>query len=283
MFDPETAKYQFAPGLGYQAAVRDAGGSIVVKDLKSAIAAIDTIVIQGEGSPGPYDDPDKLEKDHYDIFLDLKEGDTTWETYPVLENPVTSNYWNLDKKIYQVSRFHNNFKSTRSRKFMQVSLTFDAAYCFLLRTIETLWYVDKEDKRHTLVLGNLFGIMIGVLKPLAQFLISQPIGSDGRRAAPCFGYYEFKEGESELKQLQDEMQATIDSYLAETAETQDEVAVVNYGPMLETLLPIQTTIKSLVELDIKAQTFGKRDVGHANKLGSSSAHTGGAKGFAKGR
>ena len=142
--------------------------------------------------------------------------------------------------------------------------------------------MDKEDKRHTLVLGNLFGIMMNVLKPLAQFLISQPIGPDGQRAAPCFGYYEFKKGESELKQLQDEMQATIDSYLSQTAETQDQVAVVNYGPMLETLLPIQTTIKGLVELDLKAHTFEKRNVGQTTKLRLPGVLTGGAKGFAKG-
>ena len=102
---------------------------------------------------------------------------------------------------------------------------------------------------------------MGVLKPLAQFLITQPIGSDGRCAAPCFGYYEFQKGESELKQLQDEMQATIDSYLSETAETPDLVAVTDYGQMLETLLPIQTTIKRLIELDLEAQMFEKRDVG----------------------
>ena len=106
LIDKETANYQFAPGLGYQALVRDAGGSVIVKNLTNAIDAINTIIYQGEGSPGPYDDPDKLEKDHYDVFLDLKEGDITWETYPVLENPVTSYYWNLDKKIYQVSQFH---------------------------------------------------------------------------------------------------------------------------------------------------------------------------------
>jgi Ferritin-like len=105
LFHSDTIKYQFAPGLGYQPRVRDAGGSIVVKDLHSAIKAIDTIVIQGEGSPGPYVDADKLEKDHYDIFLDLKEGDATWNTYPVLENPVTSDYCHLDKRIYQVNRF----------------------------------------------------------------------------------------------------------------------------------------------------------------------------------
>jgi len=102
LFHPQTAIYQFAPGLGYQAKVRDAGGSIVVTDLKSALEALDTIVIQGEGSPGPYDDPDKLEEDHYDIFLDLKDGDATWDVYPVVENPVTSDYWKLDQRIYQV-------------------------------------------------------------------------------------------------------------------------------------------------------------------------------------
>jgi len=104
LFRPSTAPYQFAPGLGYQPKVRDAGGSVVITDLKSALTAIDTIIFQGEGSPGDeYDDPDKLEKDHYDVFLDLKNGEATWDVYPVLDNPVTSDYWKLDKKIYQVT------------------------------------------------------------------------------------------------------------------------------------------------------------------------------------
>ena len=106
LFDPQTAVYQFAPGLGYQAKVRDAGGSIVVTDLPTALEALKTIVIQGEGSPGPFDDPAKLEKDHYDVFLDLKNGVTTWDVYPVVENPVTSDYWRLDPRIYQVSPIH---------------------------------------------------------------------------------------------------------------------------------------------------------------------------------
>jgi hypothetical protein len=109
LFLPERAKYQFAPGLGYQPQVRDAGGSVIVKDLDSAIKAIDVIVIQGEGSPGPYDDAAKLEKDHYDVFMDPKEGNTTWDTYPVVENPVISNYWSLDKRIYHVSCFQYHF------------------------------------------------------------------------------------------------------------------------------------------------------------------------------
>ena len=112
------------------------------------------------------------------------------KNYPVVENPVTSDYWKLNKRIYHVS-FASNiiYPIIFNENLCQVSLAFDAAYCFLLRTIETLWYVDKEDSRHKLVLGNLFSVMMGVLKPLAQFLITKSIGKYGRRAAPCFGYY----------------------------------------------------------------------------------------------
>ena len=159
-----------------------------------------------------------------------------------------------------------------------MSLTFDAAYCFLLRTIEFLWTVDKDGDRHNLVLGNMYGIMMGILAPLAKFLVSQPIGPSGQRAAPCFGYYEFKDGETELKQLQDEMQATINAYLKITAETQDQVAVHDFGPMLETLLPIQTTINDLVDI----QTFEKRNVGSSKKAKLPGVEMQGAKGFAKG-
>jgi hypothetical protein len=98
------AIYQFAPGLGHQAKVRDAGGSIVVTDLPM-LTTPDNIMIQCEGLPGPYDDPDKLEKDHYDIFLDLiKNGDSPWDVDPTVENPITSNYWKLDRRTYFSSR-----------------------------------------------------------------------------------------------------------------------------------------------------------------------------------
>ena len=97
--------------------------------------------------------------------------------------------------------------------------------------------------------------MMGILKPLAQFLFTQPIGTNGRCAAPCFGYYKFQPGESELKQLKDEMQATINSYLCVTAQTVDQVPVTDYGLELETLLPIQASIKALVELPrVEGQT-----------------------------
>jgi hypothetical protein len=79
------------------------------------------------------------------------------------------------------------------------------------------------------------------------------------------------------------MQATIESYLSQTAETPDQVSVTDYGLMLETLLPIQTTIKGLVELDHLEK---RDDVGlfPMTKQGPGvSGHTRGAKGFAKGK
>jgi hypothetical protein len=89
--------------LGYQPIIHDAGGSVVVTNLDSAIKAINIIVDQGEGNPGPYDDPNKEEKDHYDVFKDLKYGTQKWTVYPVIKNPTTVGYWDMDKRIYQVS------------------------------------------------------------------------------------------------------------------------------------------------------------------------------------
>jgi len=231
LFDPQTAPYQFAPGLGYQPDVRDAGGSIIVTDLASADSAIDIIVRQGEGNDGRFDDPDDLEEAHYYKFLGLQTGTQTWDVYPVVTDPTTAGYWDQDKRIYQVS------------------VVFDAAYCFLLLTIEKLWTISSDDSRQKLVLGNMFSIMLGILAPLAKFLVQQPIGKEGKVAGPCFGYYPFGPKESALKQLQREIKEAIDAYLDVTAETPDEVSAVDYGAQIEQLLPIQNTINSLLDLD----------------------------------
>lgn len=134
------------------------------------------------------------------------------------------------------------------RPFLQVSKTFDAAYCFLLMTIERLWTIDDSDSRKQLVLGNMYTLMMGVLTPLAKFLVSQPIGTDGKVAAPCFDWYDFG-GKPALKQLLGEMQTSLDAYLDVTEETPDQVAVHDYGKQLEVLLPIQNTMSALLDLD----------------------------------
>jgi len=261
LFHPELARYQFAPGVGYQPTIRDAGGSVVVVDLPSALLATKIIVDQGEGNPGPYDDLDKLEEDHYDKFRGLQAGKFgSWECYPVRWNPVTSDY--LDKD--------------RDERLYHVSLTFDAAYCFLLLTIEKLWQISVEDDRHKLVLGNLYGVMMGVLAPLAKFLVQQPIGNTKENAAPAFNWYQFKPG-SALEQLQHEMQNAINAYVSQTAETPDQVSVIDYGGQLNILLPIQASIGNLLDLD-KLTKFDKSAITKPQP----GALAGGAKGFARG-
>lgn len=131
---------------------------------------------------------------------------------------------------------------------LKVSRTFDAAYCFLLLTIEKLWTIKDGDSRKQLILGNMFTIMLGVLGPLAQFLLQQPIGDEDKVACPCFNFYDFG-GNPALPQLLAEMQTSLDAYLDITEETPDQVAVVDYGAQIEQLIPIQNTMSTLIDLD----------------------------------
>jgi len=121
--------------------------------------------------------------------------------------------------------------------------------------------VDKDDTRHVLVLGNMYGIMMGVLAPLAQFLVQQPIGLNGQNAAPCFGYYEFTKGWSELGQLQREMAAAVDAYQAVSQETQDQFPVADVTDAVGVLTTVQSTINTLVDLG----SFKKLDARDAKK------------------
>jgi hypothetical protein len=202
-----------------------------------------------------------LEKAHYYVFKDLLEqintDPTAWETYPVRSNPKTIDYYDEDRKIYHVS------------------LTFDAAYCFLLQTIEKLWTVGKSDDRHQLVLGNMFGIMMGVLPPLAKFLAQQPIGNKGEHAAAAFNYYYFDPERSALAQLQHEMDAVINAYVGVTEETPDQVAVHNYGGILESLLPIKASIDNLLDLE----SFKKLPTASLKKSKVANVQSRGSNGF----
>jgi len=132
----------------------------------------------------------------------------------------------------------------------------------------------QERRRSTQTRSRKHVRNLGVLAPLAKF-VSQPIGQNGQRVAPCFGYYKFRKREPKLKQVQVEMQAAINAYIAVTEEISDQVAV---GGMLEKLLPIQTTINGLVDLE----TFEKRLVGVTKKAKLVGLEALGAKGFAKG-
>jgi hypothetical protein len=92
LFQTASLPFQFPPGSVYNPVVPDAGGLVAVSDLQSSLDAITIIVDQGEGNPGPYDDPKKLEKDHFAVFTDLKTGTTDWNVLPVPTNPKSDDY-----------------------------------------------------------------------------------------------------------------------------------------------------------------------------------------------
>lgn len=119
----------------------------------------------------------------------------------------------------------------------------------------------------------MFTLMMGVLAPLAKFLVQQPIPGTEKVAAPCFDWYDF-DNKSALPQLLKEMQTALDAYLDVTEETPDQVTVHNYGAQLDLLLPIQNTMLTLLDLE----SF-KRLGSPVVKKSATGVNNRGAKGF----
>jgi hypothetical protein len=100
LFHHESLPYQFAPGIGYQPRIQNAGGSIVVKDLQTSLEALDVIVEEGEGRDSEFAGDERA---HYFVFKDLMEGSLTWEVYNVPEDPTTEWYAELGlRQTYHV-------------------------------------------------------------------------------------------------------------------------------------------------------------------------------------
>lgn len=62
-----------------------------------------------------------------------------------------------------------------------------------------MWEYSGE-KRGALITTNIMQLMFTLIKPLALFLVTQPL-ENGDNAAPPFNIYKFKEGSSAFEQL----------------------------------------------------------------------------------
>jgi hypothetical protein len=167
---------------------QDGGGAPVeVADLQTACEAIEEIVEQGEGAKGgdPMVPKEPLsprtgeeEFSHYAKFQRIAEGiDPIYETWPLHEDPKIAGF---DPPVRELGEL------------------FNAAYCYVLRMIDTLYTLSTE----TVVAGKrspryglertFLAAMGGVLFPIADLLVRQPTvaGSD-LHAAPTFEFYEF--------------------------------------------------------------------------------------------
>lgn len=179
LFDPSSKGNQFVPE---DRIYRDEGLHAIT-NLSEALAALTLIVEQGEGSTGT----DNLDTpSHFEIFKALSEQDVAY--IPTVEDPVTS-------------QFEGNIQT--------VMLASDAAYCYLLLSIEKCW--TSSNHRQDLV-GNIMPLMRFIIKYCAEFLVTQKIDGGDKYAAPPFNYYPFSSVASAHSELVKALQTASENY-----------------------------------------------------------------------
>jgi len=181
LFDPATFSKQFqtADGSWYDEDMT------VIRDIDNAVAAMTIIIQQGEGAQlGEDGKPIAIKntiQSHYQVFEDIHA--MNFECYPVVSNPETERF-------------------TEHTKIHKMMLAFDAAYCYLLLTMEKMWDYDGP-MRGRLVTNNIMNLMLTIMKPLSLFLVKQQL-SETENAAPPFNLYAFvgSKGKTALRELQ---------------------------------------------------------------------------------
>jgi hypothetical protein len=191
--DPEKIKALFKNNrvdLQYVGTYWNEGGGgepILVKDLHSALTAINTIVDQGEGLSSdrekvpinPEDPkPGYFEYPHYVKLKRIAEGlELIGKTYNVPDNPKVNNY--------------------PAGPIKDLGLLCNAAYTYVLRLLDELYRTswkdvkpgNEHDKRYGLE-RTFIAAMQGLLFGVANQLVQKPMPSPGLiNAAPTFEWY----------------------------------------------------------------------------------------------
>lgn len=162
--------------------VGESGGLLLIDDLKSAVAAIEIIIHQGEGlSDVRWADPDHKELTHYHKLAQIHDGKSPLGAVrPLRRNPRTAEY---------------------PDPVRLVSDLFNALYRGIYLILERLFSGEPEQSR---AVGLLYLVMGDLMSRTAHFLVEQQL-ADGSCAAPTFEYYEFTEASplEEIRALAD--------------------------------------------------------------------------------
>ncbi|KAH7909832.1 ferritin-like-domain-containing protein [Hygrophoropsis aurantiaca] len=143
------------------------GQMVRVVDQKSAHEALKIIIDQGEGSVG-------VDQAHYQMFLDLYMKPMGWTCWPVPTKPTTDGY-KSNPLAYELA------------------LASNAAFCYLLITLQKTWKVGDPVLRRAL-LSSTHAIMVDVMNPLADFMVQREWDND-HNTGPPFEYYKTDAGE----------------------------------------------------------------------------------------
>lgn len=156
-----------------------------VTDRKSALAAIDFIITQGEGSP------QHREGSHYALFVAardqylaaLKEDPAFAPARPVAPNPMTRQHRDT---------FGRQFTLITNPQTLQVAQLFNVAYETTVMMLQQFYAFGSEtpDQREALRQATR-EMMSGVIRPVGEVLTLLPIGDDpsGPTAGPSFEIY----------------------------------------------------------------------------------------------
>ena len=158
-------------------------GLLPVTDLKSAVAAIEGIVEQGEGAREDNDDS------HYRRFLAMLDeydrilgDDPKFDPgLPVIENPYTM----FPGDIVDTSTL-NLIEDPLSQDICNL---FDGCYQLLMQMLgRVLLNTEESEDELTLLSDITVGLMIDVLGPLGTTLMKMPAGAShpGKTAGPSF-------------------------------------------------------------------------------------------------
>ena len=156
---------------------------IAVTGLASARAAIDEIIEQGEGARGDW------QSAHYGRFLGI------WEEYQSLRKqdpdfePARPVIPAFTRQPFDIAEPQPLLTDPVTRR---VAESFNLAYEVLLQLLTRFFtHTDETDEQLGSLVESAFGLMAGVMRPLAGALTAMPAGPEhpGRTAGPTFEMY----------------------------------------------------------------------------------------------
>ncbi|MBE8989331.1 ferritin-like domain-containing protein [Nostoc sp. LEGE 12450] len=158
---------------------------IQVKDLDSAIKAIDLIIMQGEGSPAQRDDSHfaKFTKIREEYLAELQNDPNFQPARPVIENPL------LSLQQDNTTPGANIITDTLSRDVVEI---FVALYEVMLQILLRFFAHTEENEEQMYVLKSAFiNLMPFGVSPLAKAITQLPAGDKfpGMNAGPSFEVY----------------------------------------------------------------------------------------------
>ena len=144
-------------------------GLMVVTDLKSAEAAIETIIEQGEGAPAHSEDS------HYQRFLNvrtdyekLSAANPNFEpAFPVAHNPVLRRPLDASNRVF--------IHEPQTARVLDLA---NATYVHMLRCLVQAWGRHEDGQAQKKMLVETARDLMGVLDKVAQYLASMPAGKD---------------------------------------------------------------------------------------------------------